>query len=181
MRTLLSAEAEKTKRIPLTRGKFTLIDHGDYSVVSRFKWYAREGANGFYAARQMRIHGGRQSFVYLHRFVLAAPPDREVDHINGDTLDNRRVNLRLCDRAGNCRNSRVRSIVKTSRFKGVHLHKLTGKWRAMIHYEGKQMHLGLFHNEIDAAKAYDSAALRYFGEFACINFPELIGSDNRRA
>lgn len=106
---------------------------------------------------------------YLHRLLL---PDAEfVDHINGNGLDNRRSNLRLCTRSENARNSRKPSN-NSSGYKGVSWHKRTKKWRADIRNENRQRSLGSFDNALDAAHAYDRAARVMHGEFARLNFPD---------
>jgi hypothetical protein len=111
--------------------------------------------------------------VYLHHFIIGdPPPGMVVDHINGDRLDNRRANLRFCTLAQNKQNSRPYRG-GTSRYKGVswkRTGKGTGKWLARIRVDGKDIHLGFHKEEEEAAKAYDTAAIRYYGEFARTNF-----------
>lgn len=105
----------------------------------------------------------------MHRFILDAPHGMEVDHKNGDGLDCRRENMRLATRKQNAFN-RKRPSVNTSGFKGVTLVKPTGKWLAQIEVGGKNMHLGTYESKIEAARAYDKAAIKYHGEFARLNF-----------
>jgi hypothetical protein len=92
-----------------------------------------------------------------------------VDHINGNGLDNRKSNLRICTHQQNCENSRKRKK-SFSKYKGVYWSKNAKKWVAQITIDGKSKHLGYFELEEDAAAAYDKAAVKYFGEFACLNF-----------
>lgn len=151
---------------PLTQGKFTLIDDADLSVLQAHAWYAA------YRPRDRRwcvqgFTGGRT--IYLHRQLMDAPPDKLVDHINGDPLDNRRENLRLTDDVGNGRNARRYSRC-ASGLKGVH-QDTPGRWRARITFSGKTWTLGTFDSAESAARAYDAAARERFGEFACVNFP----------
>lgn len=104
----------------------------------------------------------------MHRVLLGAPAGVDVDHIDGNRLNNTIGNLRLCERRQNLMNSRKRTAT-TSKFKGVYWLAANRKWRAKINVEGKSKHLGCFAAEEDAARAYDQAALIYFGEFARIN------------
>lgn len=111
-------------------------------------------------------------FISLHRFLmgLKSTDKRVVDHINHDTLENRYCNLRLCTRSQNQQNRRKRrGQILTSAYKGVRWHKKTSKWEAQICIQGKNKYLGLFAEEKDAALAYNEAASKCFGEFACLN------------
>ena len=103
----------------------------------------------------------------MSRVIMNCPKGKEVDHKNGNTLDNRHSNLRVCTHQENCRNRRPNKNCVSS-YKGVSWFK--GKWTAIINCNGKHRYLGRFKNEIDAAKAYDKAAKKAFGEFACLNF-----------
>lgn len=106
--------------------------------------------------------------IKLHRYLLDAPNGMQVDHINGDPLDNRRENLRVATPSQNQANWRKKSPA-TSAYKGVSWHKGARKWRATININGKQVHLGFYGEEEAAALAYDTAAERAYGEFACLN------------
>ena len=109
---------------------------------------------------------------------MDAPAGVMVDHINRDRLDNRRANLRMATNAQNQANVTKRQGM-TSRYKGVSRHTATGRWQARISVEGKQMHLGYFAHEADAARAYDARAREVFGVFAQANFPELLDEQER--
>jgi len=144
-----------------------LVDDADYEALSRHMW--RLHSTGNYAER-----GGGSTKVLMHREVICAKPGEYVDHINGNGLDNRRENLRICTHQQNLRH-RVSPPVGVSRFRGVSLDKRKGrkkKWRAHITVDGRQRSLGYYELEVGAAMAYDAAALKLFGEFASPNFTQ---------
>lgn len=114
------------------------------------------------------VTGGGKPLKKLHRMVIAAETGREVDHIDGNPSNNCLSNLRLCDRAGNNRNQRIRKD-NTSGFKGVCWHKVTGKWAATIMADKMARHIGLFSTPEEAAAAYNEMAIKYHGEFAKLN------------
>lgn len=112
--------------------------------------------------------------VLMHRFIMGVTDSRFVDHRDHNPLNNQRSNLRICTPAENCRNSRKRSAARaSSRFKGVCWHKGRSRWRASIVVNYKNITIGQFADELEAARAYDRAAREHFGEFACLNFPEV--------
>lgn len=161
-----------SKQIPLTRGLYTIVDESDYLYLSSYKWTAMGGRGGcIYAARRPYING-KQECVYMHRLITNAKPAEEVDHKNGNTLDNRRSNLRRCTHRQNQRN-RQKRIELSSRFKGVIWDKCRSKWRAHIRTLSGQIFLGRYENEKCAALAYDVAARKLFGEFARLNFSDV--------
>jgi len=108
----------------------------------------------------------------MHRAILNAPPRMDVDHINGNGLNNTRENLRLCTRSQNMMNQRLKG--GTSRFRGVSWLKGGAKWHAQVRANGKRLHLGLFTDETEAAMAYDAAARELFGDFARLNFGDAL-------
>jgi len=162
------------KTIPLTQGKFAIVDDDDFNWLNQWKWYAAKDGLSWYVCR------GRLS-IKMHREILGLKKGdgKETDHKNGNGLDNRRCNLRICTRAENVRNMQKDNNC-TSKYKGVHWQKgeirkgkqYKGKWASQIVYNYKHIYLGLFNNEIDAAFAYDKAAKELFGEFVYLNFPE---------
>ena len=164
------------KEIELTKGKITIVDDKDYEWLSQYKWHALKGTNTSYAGRSIR-NGNKKEHFLMHRLILQVPKDFEVDHRNGNGLDNRRENLRPCTKSQNQQN---RHILKgtTSRFRGVSSNR--DKWRARIKFLQKEQHLGTFTSEEDAAEAYNTAARTYFGEFARLNY-EAEGTGNDKA
>jgi len=159
------------KQIQLTKGKVAMVDDSDFEELNRFKWCAIEQKGVFRAMRKCRCpFGGKYHAIYMHRQIMSTPCGMETDHRNGDSLNNRRSNLRICTHTQNLQNQRRDPKKSSSCFKGVHRTKLTGKWQAYITQNGKRIHLGHFNNEIEAAKTYDAKAKELFGEFACLNF-----------
>lgn len=159
------------KTIPLTRGKHAIVDDEDYEAVARYRWFAFQNSDSdrFYAARGNR--GGRKPHqLFMHREILGAKTGQQVDHVNSDTLDNRRANIRLCSGSQNICNAR-KMRGTSSRFKGVCFDGRNGKWIAQVGTRTERQYLGLFVDEISAARAYDEAARRLFGAFARCNFP----------
>lgn len=170
--------------VELNKGIKTIIDAEDLPKLGKHVWYARVADNKaktikYYAAYSYHYKIGdrkRCDPVFLHRLIIDAPKGLFVDHINGNTLDNRKDNLRLCTVAQNCANQAKTSAKKTSIYKGVYFCKSDRKWRASIKHNRKQTSLGRFNSEIDAAKAYNNAALSLFGEFAHLNVLAAIAA-----
>lgn len=151
------------KLIPLTKGKFAMVDNEDFDLVKDINWYYTGG----YAHNNVL---GR-----MHRYIMNAPDHLEVDHKEHDTLDNRRSNLRLATRLQNTSNKKH---IKggSSRFKGVSWYKRLNKWKVSISINRKYHYIGSFTDEQEAAKAYDKKAIELRGEWAyqTLNFPELL-------
>jgi len=157
------------KEIQLTRGQVALIDDEDFDRANAFKWFALKGKNTFYAARSVPVNGKR-NLQYMHKFIMGDNPLKlDIDHRDGDGLNDQKENLRLCTRSENQMN-RGPNKNHSSVYKGVCWHKSTKKWIVHIQIDGKLIYLGLFNNDKYAAKAYDQAAKKYFGEFAYLNF-----------
>lgn len=150
------------KTIELTQSKFTLVDYEDYEYLSQFKWQFNKG----YARRSWRKNN-KIFNMSMHRAIMNPSEKEQIDHINGDKLDNRKENLRICTSTGNNRN--VNSHKGISGYKGVHWYKKVGKWAAFITINYKHKYLGSFNEKADAALAYNKAAKKYFGEFAKLN------------
>lgn len=141
----------------LTKGMKTVVDDESFSEISKSKWSASWSGRVWYA---------KNNKGYLHRLIANAPAGLCVDHINGDTLDNRRKNLRICSHQQNTFNGPSRK--PSSGFKGVSRFK--NKWWARLTVNGKTINKGSFDSVIDAARAYDDLARRFHGEFARTNF-----------
>jgi len=157
------------KQIPLTKGYFALVDDEDFEWLNQWKWQAAVAKNTVYAQRSVRKEKGRRVTLRIYRAILKLEDSHiHVDHIDGNGLNNTRANIRLCTHAENSRNSKSVNG-SSSRFLGVNLEKSCNKWRAQILYKGRKIHLGLFSIEEDAARTYNQAASKYFGEFAKLN------------
>lgn len=154
------------KKIALSRGKFALVDDEYFDLVSKYKWCCYEDCNTFYASRGVwNKSTKRTSSISMHRFIMNPVNNVQVDHINGDGLDNRKSNLRIVTRSQNIQNSRKRKDNKAG-YKGVYWLKPNNRWRALITVNGKRVSLGLFDDRESAGKAYEVASKKYYGEYA---------------
>jgi hypothetical protein len=160
------------KEIPLSKGKVAVVDDEDFEKVNQFKWCAyKPNTSVWYGMRNEVVGYKKYKAHLLHRVIMDAPADKVVDHINGDGLDNRRANLRLCTRAENNRNVKLRRDT-SSKWKGVYFHtdpRRTRPWQAYITVNGKRKSLGYFKTECDAGMAYNVAAFELHGAFARFN------------
>lgn len=162
------------KQISLTQGKFAIVDDCNYEWLNQWKWYAVKSLNTYYAGRCLYLGGGRKNAkrksIFMHNLILKPEQGQEIDHCNRIGLDNRLNNLRSCTHSQNCQNATPHKKSR-SKYKGVTWLKARNRWVADITVSYKMMRIGSFHSEILAAKAYDKAARKYHGEFACLNFP----------
>lgn len=140
-------------------GSVILIDDDYLPIASQYKW-KRDRWGHVYRRK-------RNAYIYLHREIMNAPPKQKVDHRDGVITDNRRENLRFCDDAQNSQNRRKGPRKTASAYKGLIL--INGKWQARITAQGKTSFLGTYKDEMEAAHAYNKAAVRLHGEFACLN------------
>lgn len=153
------------KEIPLTQSKVALVDDEDYDWLSKYKWYASKTRSGnWYACNKPK-----KANILMHRLILGTPTNLDSDHIDNNGLNNQRANLRICTRSQNNMN-RFHKKNSTSKYKGVTWHNQDKKWRTRIRIRGTDIYNSLFDSELEAAKAYDAAALKYFGEYARLNF-----------
>lgn len=151
--------------IPLTQGKVAKVDDEDYDYLNQWKWYAHKCGKRYYATRKER----KDILLRMHRVLLNMPQAMQIDHIDGDSLNNQKLNLRVCTQAENLRN-KENTRGGTSIFKGVSMAGRHKKWRSQIKLNSKTLHLGYFNSESEAAKIYDIAAKKYHGDFAKLNF-----------
>ena len=156
-----------TKEIILTRGDVALVDDEDYEYLSQWNWTSNISRSKRYARR----HLGNRKYVSMHKVLINSGVNIEVDHIDGDGLNNQKLNLRVCTHIQNMQNGIIK-VNNKSGYKGVSWYKNYGKWLSRIVVNKKKVFLGYFEFEdvIDAALAYDTAARKYFGEFARTNF-----------
>ena len=151
------------KTINLSKQCVALVDDGDYDRLNKHKWSVESTVSGIRYA--VRAEEGQR--IKMHRAILDAPTGIEVDHIDGDGLNNTRQNLRLATHRQNSYNVAKKNRGK-SKYKGVSWRADRKKWKATLTF-GKQIYLGLFDNELDAAIAYNRAAKLYFGQHAWLN------------
>ena len=157
----------KVRLMPLSRGKFAIVDAGKYEELNKYKWFVQENNGVYYAACRM----GKER-VWMHRYLIRARKDKKVDHRNNHTLDNRIENLRQASTGDNNKNRRKMRGNWTSKYKGVFWNKRRKRWFARINADGKLIHLGSFKKEKEAARAYDEAARKWHKGFARLNFSE---------
>ncbi len=161
--------AEDVKRIPVAGGWYASVDAENFEWLNQWHWRVQSG----YAAR---VEKGK--VIYMHRQIMQPPAGMVVDHINGDNFDNTLANMRNVTPRQNTHNARKR-VGTTSVYKGVSCDKRSGRWRARLWSGKKNLHLGCFETEIEAARAYDRKAVELFKEAAWLNFPEEWPAERR--
>jgi len=145
--------------------KIVLIDDEDYDKIKNYSWGLQYDGNAFYITHNRCNSDRTRTMLRIHRIITDCPEGMIVDHINGDTFDNRKENLRICTQSGNCMNRR-KGTNKSSVYKGVTFLKSKNRWMAQIKTKGKRKPLGTYKTEDQAAIAYNIASLEMFGEFA---------------
>ncbi len=153
--------------IPLTQGKFAVVDDFDYKALGVHKWYAVRFKHGYYAVREVA-----RKRIWMHKVLLPGAP--RVDHRDGNGLNNQRENLRPATRSENARGARGKKTGTTSKYRGVYYSRaprLANRWIAQYSKNRKANRVGNYSTEREAAEAYDRAAWIQFGEFAQLNFP----------
>lgn len=139
-----------------------IVDSCQYEEISKHKWCFLNG----YAVRNKHIKGVKSpKMIYMHRQIAETPDGMETDHINGNKLDNRKSNLRICLHSQNGKNLKLSKANKTG-FKGVDLHSQNKNFRAQIMCDGKLVHLGCFKTAEEAGAAYSAASKRLHGEYS---------------
>jgi HNH endonuclease len=157
--------------LTLTQGQVATVDEADLPLIAKHRWFAHKQTRTWYAVTNIRKDDGTRTVLRMHR--LLCPTELQVDHIDGDGLNNTRGNLRAVTRQTNNRN-RQRNANSASGFKGVYWHKGARKWRADIRHNGRMKYLGLFDSAIVAAQCFDRAAIELRGDDAtprALNFP----------
>lgn len=153
------------KEIKLTQGYVALVDDEDFDNVNQFEWHVSKCETKFYARRSL----GKRKYQFLHQFIMGS---KWIDHIDDIGLNCQKHNLRKCTNSQNQMNSRPRKNT-ASKYKGVSKCSEANRWQSQIKLSGKIFYLGIFKDEIDAAKAYDTKAIELFGEFAYLNFQSV--------
>jgi len=157
------------KYINLSQGKQTIVDDCDYDSLNQYKWSAQLINKYWYAVRNDSTNGYKnRKRVYMHRSIMSCPDELVVDHIDHNTLDNRRVNLRICSRHQNCSNA-LPIDNASSKYRGVYWLSRDNMWMARITCRGTRIYLGMYEYEDDAAIAYNMAATELHKEFAVLN------------
>lgn len=164
-----------TREIPLTQGKVAIVDAEDYERVSAFRWHATRSStrNAWYASRNTQVNH-KNTKLRMHRFIMEAPDAMDVDHRDGDGLNNQRSNLRIATQSQNHANQETRPGRNKTGFKGVRhragtRHSL--RFEAVVFKDGRGVYAGVYATAIEAARAYDAKATELHGEFARPNFP----------
>jgi len=159
------------RRISLGQGDWTLLDQDDYYKCCKYSWSLGGFKKNFYAVTGIKNKDGEFELVRMHRLLMNPPKGRVVDHQNSNGLDNRMDNIRIATKGQNVCN-KIKTRRKTSsKYIGVSWDKRNRLWSAYIGHLYKKIFLGYFKNEIDAARAYDRAAIKHHKEFAHLNFP----------
>ena len=160
-------------KILLSQRKFALIDDEDFNLVNQYRWFADKQRNTYYAIANIRKLSGIRTTVKMHRLIMSAKLGEEIDHEDRNGLNNQKYNLRFCSNMENQHNQRKPKSYNdhktSSKFKGVSWNKSNNKWKTRIMKNNKSIYIACFISEIEAAKAYNEVAVKYFGKFANLN------------
>lgn len=159
------------KEIPLTQNKVALVDDCDYEFLMQWKWYACKYKHTYYAVRSGFRESRKFNKVWMHRVLLELSDNNKLqgDHKDRNGLNNQRNNLRISNQSQNNANRKYSHPSRSSKYIGVTYRIKRKRYEAVIGVNHKKLYLGMYYNEIDAAKAYNNAAIKYFGEFARLN------------
>ena len=168
MKEIKLSQAIKRKNYALNL--VALVDDEDYDYLNQWTWCADFHRKTCYVHRCIVVNRKRIK-IRMHRLIMGVTDSKIlIDHIDGNGLNNCKINLRTCNALGNAQNRGKDRRKTSSIYKGVHLHKATNKWSAEVRAKGvKRKYLGLFDSEVDAAIAYNNAAKIHHGEFARLN------------
>lgn len=158
------------KLIKLSQNKYTIVDDEDYEYLNQWKWHVQKNRETFYAVRNSAPReDGTRTQIRMHRLIMGLTNSEILcDHKDHNGLNNKKVNLRTATVAQNNYNSTPRKN-STSKYLGVNWKCSNKKWVAQIRHNGVKVYLGIFESEIDAAVAYNRAAIKLFGEYANLN------------
>lgn len=158
---------EFTPIIWLTQGKYTIVDIEDYDFLTQWKW--KMHLDYAHRIEYMGTFSNKRKFlnIKMHRLIMNTPKGMVTDHIDGNKLNNTRANLRVCTDSQNQANRKI--TIGSSKYKGVTWDKDANKWRSKITVNWKSIYLGTYYCEREAAKAYNTAAEKFFGEYARLN------------
>jgi hypothetical protein len=154
----------KIRKIKLTQNKFSLVDEDDFNDLNKFKWHALFDGYNYYAGRSSEYINGKRKTIKMHTVIMNTPKGMEVDHIDGDGLNNTKKNLRICTHSQNSKNQGLRKN-NTSGFKGVYQDKIYKKWIAKINIDGKRIHLGRFNTKEESYEKYCQACKKYHKKY----------------
>jgi hypothetical protein len=160
--------SENIAHLNIGRNHIAIVDLDMLSKLTPYKWHFHKAKKGRTAGYVYTRIDGKE--VKMHQFILGKKEKLEIDHKNGNGLDNRKRNLRHCSHGVNVQNSKGRG---SSRFKGVSKHHENNKWQVRITYKKQLYFLGVFDDQYDAAREYDKKAKELYGENAYLNFPKL--------
>lgn len=153
-----------SKIITLTKGKETVVDDSDFAILSTFKWTLVSDASGRSYAVRSKMINGKKVTLRMHRVLMGDPHGMQIDHVDGDSLNNQKSNLRVCTQSENLRNTKKHKD-NTSGFKGVHYNPNRKKWEANIRFDYRLQYLGRYICPLLAYVAYCRAGRRLFGAF----------------